>query len=113
MTENLPATLSDIQKIEIVTQIVNKVPAAECRDLVVFIDRLLLIREDNISTKQKIKMTISETLNFKIIWPTLKILTRELKRRLWDKSSTGLKFGFTGSLIGLGWGPDQTLVTII
>ena len=93
--------LDDSARREIAVQISKGIPDAECRDLVAFIDKLLAIRRSDQSYARKLKSTLAETLNVKIIWPALKILALEFKRRIWDKTSPNSKLGIAGALIGL------------
>jgi hypothetical protein len=81
--------------------IAKEVPDTECRELVAFIDKLLIVRQSKQNSLQKLKATMTETLNVKVIWPTLKVIFRECKRRLWDNRSTSTRLGLTGSIAGL------------
>ncbi|WP_159947110.1 hypothetical protein [Rhizobium sp. 18065] len=81
--------------------IAKEVPDIECRELVAFIDKILIVRDSKQSNLQKLKATMAETLNVKVIWPTLKLIFRECRRRLWDNRSTNTRLGLTGSIAGL------------
>lgn len=62
--------------------------------------QLLNIRAGRLSTTQKARQAIRLTSHASVIWPTAKILVRELKRLGWDDRSWTARLGFSGAALG-------------
>tara|TARA_R110002096_G_scaffold64920_1_gene158002 strand:- start:1534 stop:2037 length:504 start_codon:yes stop_codon:yes gene_type:complete len=63
--------------------------------------QLLEIRDRPVSNIQKGKQALQLTLESKVIWPTAKIIGREIKRLAWDDRGTKGRLSLAGITIGL------------
>ncbi|MBL8902676.1 MAG: hypothetical protein JNK83_05230 [Rhizobiales bacterium] len=69
---------------------------------------LLDIRSENISRLAKAKKALSITITNKVLWPMIKLMSREMKRYGWDNRSTSTRFGLTGAAVGIALFGGQT-----
>lgn len=66
-----------------------------------WIERLLAIRESQAPALAKGRLALSVTLDSQVIWPTVKLIAREVKRLAWDERSLKGRLGIGGVLVGL------------
>ncbi len=63
--------------------------------------QLLEIRHSSLSNYQKGRRALALTLESKVIWPTAKIIGREIKRLAWDDRGTKGRLSIAGMAVGL------------
>lgn len=85
---------------QIVAVIADATTDAEKDALARWIAGLLTIRAAEVSAMQKAKRAISLTSSSSVVWPTIKILARELKRLGWSDRSWAGRLGLAGAAIG-------------
>jgi hypothetical protein len=74
---------------------------AEKNALSAWATQLLDIRANTRSPVQRAWQAIRLTSTTAIVWPTVKIVARELKLHGWDDRSWAARFGITGAALGL------------
>lgn len=92
---------SDVdQQKQLAIRIATSANSTEKEALRVWIEQLLKIKASNISNTDKVKQAIGLTASSKVILPTLKIISREIKRHAWDERSLKGRLGIGGAAIG-------------
>jgi hypothetical protein len=61
----------------------------------------LALHTNELPPLQKAKQAVSLTVNSKIVWPTVKILARELQRLGWNDRSWAARLGGIGATVGI------------
>jgi hypothetical protein len=74
---------------------------AEKEALSMWARQLLLVRASSNSPAHKAREAIALTLKGAVIWPAIKIIARELKRRGWNERSSAGRFGLVGAALGM------------
>lgn len=64
-----------------------------------WIQALMTIKQSDCPSLQKAKQAISVTLESEVVWPTVRIISREVKRLAWDDRSVKARFGLGGAAI--------------
>jgi hypothetical protein len=85
---------------QLVTTIAKSATDAEKNALAAWATELLNIQTGNLSPLQKAKLAISLTATSAVIWPAVKILSREIKKIGWDERSWAARLGFLGVCVG-------------
>lgn len=86
---------------QLVAVIAKTTTDAEKDALSVWAAGLLAIRASAVSPARKAKQAIALTARGSVVWPAVKILSRELKRKGWDDRNLASRFGLTGAAVGL------------
>lgn len=93
--------MAEDQSRQLVTVIANATTNAEKDALSAWASQLLTLRGSELTPLQKAKQAVSLTSNSKIIWPTVKIIARELKRLGWSDRSWAARLGGAGAAVGI------------
>lgn len=73
--------------------------AAEKAAIRAWIQALMAVKKSDCPRLQKAKQAISVTVESEVVWPTVKIISREMKRLAWDDRSVKARFGLSGAAI--------------
>ncbi len=65
-----------------------------------WLNSLIVIRQESGSKWQKARRSIQLTLRSQVVWPTVRLLARELKRNAWDDRKPATRFAAAGALGG-------------
>ena len=94
MNDMVPST----QK-QLAVRIVATANPEERAAIRVWIERLLAVKNSELTGLQKAKQAITVTAESKVVWPTVKMIAREMKRLAWDDRSMKTRFGLSGAAI--------------
>lgn len=86
---------------QLAVRIAENVTTTEREALKVWAITLLELRETKIPRIQKAKQALSITIRSNVIWPALKIITRQMKALGWDTRSPAQRFGLGGVAVAL------------
>ena len=86
---------------EIAKSIAENTPPAEREALKIWLNELLNIRKADIPAHTKAKKALSISTKNEVLVPLIKVISRELKRYLWDKQKKPMKFGIVGAGVGV------------
>jgi hypothetical protein len=85
----------------IATRIAGRASEHQREALLLWMVRLLQIRDSSASAVQKAKQAVLLTSRSKVVWPMVKILGHEVKRVGWDERDSKSRFGIAGAGVGL------------
>ncbi|HXF27756.1 MAG TPA: hypothetical protein VN610_10790 [Bryobacteraceae bacterium] len=71
--------------------------------VLIWLKKLLEIRDSRLSKSEKIKAALTATKESRVTVSILKIIGAEAKRIGWDERSWAFRLFASGALIGLGW----------
>jgi hypothetical protein len=91
----------DKKRPDLIRPILQKFSDQECESLLTWMQGLLEIRNKDITLAQKNKAALELTATKKIVWPIMKVVTKEIKRKSWDERSTKTRFGLAGAGAGI------------
>lgn len=94
MSDSVPQT----QK-QLAVRIAATANAAEREAIRIWIQRLLSINQSGLPVVQKAKHAIAVTAESQVVWPSVKMIAREMKRFAWDDRSVKIRFGLGGAAI--------------
>jgi hypothetical protein len=86
---------------KLVAVIANSTTEPEKDALAAWATQLLDIRTSSLSPAQKARKAISLTSKASVVWPAMKILSRELRRLGWQDRGWAARFGIGGAAVGL------------
>jgi hypothetical protein len=86
---------------QIAIRIAESASLTEREALKLWVKGLLDIRSADVSRLTKAKRALSITITNKVLWPIIKLISREMKRYGWDNRNTSTRFGLTGAAVGL------------
>ncbi len=93
--------LSPQKQKQLAVRIASTANATEKEALRLWIEKLLDIKNSDLTSTQKAKQAILVTSRSKVVLPTLKIITREAKRLTWDDRGLPARLGLGGAAIGV------------
>ena len=64
-----------------------------------WIEQLLVLRASDLSRRAKAKRALALTAESKVVWPTVKAVSREVKRHAWDDRSRAARMGLGGAAV--------------
>ena len=82
-------------------RVASTASTVEREALLLWMVRLIQIRESSLSSTHKAKQALQLTLRSKVVWPVAKILAHEVKRLGWDERGIKSRFGIAGVGVGL------------
>ncbi|WP_157750920.1 hypothetical protein [Janthinobacterium svalbardensis] len=85
----------------VAVRVANSANDLEREALLLWMFQLIQVRESHLSNWKKARSAVKLTLESKVVWPIVKILSLEVKRLGWDERGTKSRFGIIGSGIGL------------
>lgn len=84
-----------------IRQIVERSTLTERDALKIWIQALLEIRDADEPLPIKVKRALSVTATHKVLWPMVKLISKEVKRYGWDNRKPAAKFGLMGAAAGM------------
>ena len=82
---------------QVAVTLAQRASPGEREALRLWIEQLLMLRASDLSTMAKAKRAIALTTESKVVWPTVKALSREVKRHAWDDRSRSARMGLGGA----------------
>ena len=86
---------------QLAVRIASTANAAEKEALRIWIERLLEIKDSDLTAAQKAKEAISVTGSSNVVLPTVKMIARETKRLAWDNRGLKGRLGLGGAAVGI------------
>ena len=77
----------------------RRATATEREALRGWIEQLLVLRASDLSRRAKAKRALALTAESKVVWPTVKAVSREVKRHAWDDRSRAARMGLGGAAV--------------
>ena len=84
---------------QVAVTIAKNASVGEREALRIWIEQLLMLRASDLSRTAKAKRALSLTAESKVVWPTVKALSREVKRHAWDDRSRTARLGLGGAAV--------------
>jgi hypothetical protein len=92
--------MADDQSRQLITVLASSTTVAEKAALLAWATQLLEIRGSLLSPTQKVREALTITAKGAVVWPAVKILSREFKRIGWNDRSLAGRFGMAGAAVG-------------
>ena len=91
----------DSSQKQIALLIADSASATEREALKIWVHELLSIVSTDISSLAKARKAIRVTASNKVLWPMVKLISREMKRYAWDNRSAKVRSAYAGVALAL------------